>query len=256
MLLRVLAGSISALAFVIGLSGGSACAAEHKEEKPIFKAHLHPKDGKPEEKKFDMSKPQDKQALLKHIEEGEVTALVEDKPPELLNIRWDLGLWTIVVFVLLFFILKKAAWGPMLEGLHKREQSIRGAIEDAQRAKDEAQRLRDQFQQELDKSHETVRGILDEARRDAQHTTDEMVAKARTEIQAERDRLRREIETAQEQALQEIWNQTAHLAAMVSTKAIRRQLTADDHRRLVDDALTELNQRGDEWRKQLASTMG
>jgi F-type H+-transporting ATPase subunit b len=151
-----------------------------------------------------------------------------------------LGIWSIVVFVILLVVLKKYAWGPILEGLQKREHNIESAVQDARQARDEAQRLRDQLQREVDKAHEKVRDILDEGRRHAQQATDEMIAKARTEIQAERDRLRREIEMARDQALQELWKQTADLATMVSAKAIRRQLSAEDHRRLVDEALGEL----------------
>src|SRR5438128_9136765 len=151
-----------------------------------------------------------------------------------------LGIWSIVVFVILLVVLKKYAWGPILEGLQKREQTIESAVRDAQKARDEAQRLRDQLQREVDKAHEKVRDILDEGRRHAQQVTEEMIAKARAEIQAERERLRREIEMARDQALQELWKQAADLATMISAKAIRRQLSAEDHRRLVDEALTEL----------------
>jgi F-type H+-transporting ATPase subunit b len=155
-----------------------------------------------------------------------------------------LGIWTIVVFVILLAVLKKYAWGPILEGLQKREHNIASAVEEAQKARDESQRLRDQLQREVDHAQEKVRDILDEGRKHAQQTTDEMVAKARTEIQTERDRLRREIEMARDQALQELWKRTADLATMVSAKAIRRQLTPEDHRRLVDEALTELQSAG------------
>src|SRR5438105_13222447 len=55
------------------------------------------------------------------------------KQPGIFDLRLDLGLWTIVVFLLLLFVLKKFAWGPMLQGLHKREERIQGAIADAQR---------------------------------------------------------------------------------------------------------------------------
>jgi len=151
-----------------------------------------------------------------------------------------LGIWSIVVFVILLLVLKKYAWGPILEGLQKREHNIESAVRDAQQARDEAQRLRDQLQREVDHAQEKVRDILDEGRKHAQETTDEVIGKARSEIQAERDRLRREIEMARDQALQELWKQTADLATMISAKAIRRQLSAEDHRRLVDEALTEL----------------
>jgi F-type H+-transporting ATPase subunit b len=152
----------------------------------------------------------------------------------------DLGIWTLAVFLILFGLLWLMAWKPLREGLQKREHAIQAAIDEAKRAREEAQRLREQWQQEMDAANDKVRDILDLARRDAQHTTEEMVGKARSEIQAERDRLRREIETARDQAIQELWNHTANLAALVSAKAIRRQLTPDDHRRLVEEALAEL----------------
>jgi F-type H+-transporting ATPase subunit b len=151
-----------------------------------------------------------------------------------------LGFWTIVVFVVLLVVLKKYAWGPILEGLQKREQNIAAAIEEAEKARAEAERLREQFQAEMARAQEKVREILDEGRRDSQRVAEEMIAKARAEIQAERDRLRREIESARDQALQELWNQAAQLATLISAKAIRRQLSPEDHRRLVDEALAEL----------------
>src|SRR5207248_6890637 len=100
-----------------------------------------------------------------------------------------LGIWSIVVFVILLIVLRKYAWGPILEGLQKREHNIESAVRDAQQARDEAQRLRDELQREVDKAQEKVRDILDEGRRHAQQTTDEMIAKTRAEIQAERERL-------------------------------------------------------------------
>lgn len=170
----------------------------------------------------------------------------------------DLGIWTLVVFALLYLFLRyfplpgangKSAWTAMLGGLQRREETIRGALDDAKKAREEAQQLRVHLQKQLDKAGEMVRDILDEARRDAQHTTEEMVSKARGEIQTERDRLRREIEMARDQALQELWNQTATLATLVSAKAIRRQLSPDDHRRLVDEALADLRQAGSDRRQ-------
>ena len=89
------------------------------------------------------------------------------------------------------------------------------------------------------------RDIIQKAQTDAQRTADEILAKAKAEMQAERDRARRDLETAKDQALQELWPQTADLAAMVSTKVIRRTLTAEDHRRFVDEALADLRQAGD-----------
>ncbi len=219
-------------------------AQEKKEKDPIYAGEVIGPKGTPEERKFNISTDQDREELTALLHEGKVLELSREKDVNPLALAWDLGLWTLVVFGLLYFFLKKLVWTPMLSGLQKREENIHSAVEDAQKARDGAQRLRDQLQREVDHAQEKVRDILDEGRKHAQQTTDEMIAKARSEIQAERDRLRREIEMARDQALQEIWKRTADLATMVSAKVIRRHLTEEDHRRLVDEALTELQGAG------------
>ncbi len=101
------------------------------------------------------------------------------------------------------------------------------------------------MQAERAKTEEMRREVIQKAQADAQRTADEISAKAKTDMQAERERARRDLENAHDQALQEIWRQTADLAAMVSSKAIRRSLTPEDHRRFVDEALADIRQAGD-----------
>jgi F-type H+-transporting ATPase subunit b len=154
--------------------------------------------------------------------------------------RLDLTIWTIVVFAVLLFVLKKMAWKPMLDGLQTRESRIRGALDEAQTARDEAQNLREQLRVEMGKIQDKMREMLDEARRDGQHTKDRLLAEGKSELQAERDRSLREIAREREQAVQELWKQTAQLATLVSAKAIGRSLNEADHRSLVDEAVAEL----------------
>jgi F-type H+-transporting ATPase subunit b len=154
--------------------------------------------------------------------------------------RLDLTIWTIIVFVGLLIVLRKYAWGPMLAGLQGRESRIRGALDEAHTARDEAQKLRSELQAEMNKVHDKIRAMMDDARREGQQNKDRMVAEGKAEIQAERDRARREIQTEREQAIQELWSQTAQLATLVSAKVIGRSLSADDHRSLVDEAAAEL----------------
>jgi F-type H+-transporting ATPase subunit b len=165
------------------------------------------------------------------------------------SIFLDLGLWTIVVFVVLLLVLKRFAWGPILEGLHRRENNIRGALDEAQRARQEAEGLHAHFQEKLAKAGDEIRQMMDGARRSAEQLKDEMVAKARGEIQTERERLHREIGTARDQALQDLWNQSARLATLISAKAIHRHLSEADHRGLVDEALADLKQAGSDWQQ-------
>lgn len=152
----------------------------------------------------------------------------------------DLGIWTLVVFLILFFVLRQFAWKPMLEGLQRREENIRKAVEEAEEARAETKRVQTEFQAKMDKAFAEIPKMMEEARRDAEEYRDKERARVAEEIQADRDRLRREIETARDQALQELWTQAAQLATMISAKAIGRNITEDDHKRLVDEALDEL----------------
>jgi len=159
---------------------------------------------------------------------------------ELFAPRLDLMIWTIVVFGGLLWVLKKLAWKPMLHGLQARELRIRGALDEAQTARDEAQKLRADLQAEMNKVADKIREMMDEARRDGQSTKDKIVAEGKAEIVAERDRSLREIELDFEQKKQDLWNQTAQLATLISAKALGRNINEADHRHLVDEALAEL----------------
>jgi F-type H+-transporting ATPase subunit b len=162
--------------------------------------------------------------------------------PNLLEPRFDLGLWSIVIFVLLFAVLYKFAWGPILQGLRKRENDIHGAVNEAKRVNEEMAKQRAAFERQIADANQQIPKLMEEARRAAERLKEEMRAQAMADIQAERQRLRREMDTARDQALKEIMDSTANLATIVSERAIRKSLTDADHRRLVDEALNEIQQ--------------
>src|SRR5262249_59332216 len=125
--------------------------------------------------------------------------------------RYDLGIWTLVVFGILVFVLGRYAWGPMMAGLDKREATLRKTHEDADAAREEARLALAEVQSRLAKTNEEIRGMFDEARRDGQAVKDQMKAEAAAEIQAERERTRREIGTARDAALNDIYAQRGTL---------------------------------------------
>lgn len=164
----------------------------------------------------------------------------------------DLSIWTFGVFLLLLGILGRFAWPKIVEGLEKREQSISLAMQEARAAQDEAASLRAQLQKDREVAAQQLRDMMEEARRTAQQLKEEMKSEAQAEIKSERDRLHREIATAQDQALQEIWKKSSELATLISTKVVRRSMNPDDHRRLVDEALAEMQQATDQRQKVMA----
>jgi F-type H+-transporting ATPase subunit b len=165
----------------------------------------------------------------------------------------DLSIWTIVVFLVLLFVLHRFAWKPMLEGLENRDKRIHDELDSAKKANEEAQTLKADFQRQLDSAHQKAREIMEEARKHAAEMTEDMVSKAKAEIQAERERLHREMDTAKDQALLELWQRNTQLASLLSSKAIRRQLTIEDQHRLVDEALADLGTAASDRQRVLAS---
>ncbi len=117
----------------------------------------------------------------------------EEAQHDLFGWALDLGIWTLVVFLLLLFVLSKFAWKPMMQGLEHRERTILSARQEAEQAREEAARLRAQFEEQMRKANDQARELLDEARRAAERTTTEMIAEARKKIQAEHERIQHEM---------------------------------------------------------------
>lgn len=160
---------------------------------------------------------------------------VSDSPVEF---KSDLAIWTFCVFLLLAAILWKFAWGPISNGLEKREHHIAEEIAAAERANAEAKEMLAQYERKLASAQDEVRAIIDEARRDASHTQQEILAQARADAVAEMDRAKREVETAKDQALRELAETSANLAVELAGKIIRTQLDAGQHAQLVTEALS------------------
>lgn len=177
------------------------------------------------------------------VNAGKTDATHEKKDPNVFgepSALIDLGIWTLVVFLLLLFVLNKAAWKPMLQGLQKREADIQGAKDSAEAASAEAAKLRAEREQELAKAREEAAKLREEARQIHSRAEAEGTKAGEANAAAMKERAVQEIETVKSQALHEIWRKAANLAVQASSKAIGRELTGDDHKRLIDQALAEL----------------
>ena len=163
--------------------------------------------------------------------------------PPFLQPNAYLAFWTLVVFGLLLFVLGKFAWKPLLEALQAREKHIQDSIQDVARANAEAKRLLGEHEKKMAEVQNEVRAIIDEARRDAQHTQQEIVKQAQVEAQAARDRATREIDQAKDHALQEIFHRAADVATEVAGQILRRSMNPQDHRDLVQQAIKDLPSR-------------
>lgn len=216
----------------------------HAHAPALYDVHYHDHDtGKHVSAKFDTSKPEDAKKLAELMAHGAVSEIHNASPPTIstmASLTADLGIWTLVIFGGLLFVLNRMAWPKMLTGLQKRELAIKESLEAAGRAKADAEAMRASFKAESDKAQAEVRALMDEARRDAAALREQEITKTKAEIAAERERASREIQVETDQALQTIWGKAADLATQVSSMALRKQLDEKAHRRLIDEALGEL----------------
>ncbi|MFP6614173.1 MAG: F0F1 ATP synthase subunit B [Pirellulales bacterium] len=159
-----------------------------------------------------------------------------EKLAKTLGWRTDLAIWTAVVFLVTLAVLWKFAWGPIVAGLKKREDAIAQNIATAEGAAEEARKLTSEYEAKLAGAADEVRGIIEEARRDAEHTAQQIVEKAQQKTKEDGDRMLREVATAKDSALKEIADRGADLAVDLAAQIIRRELTASDHSRLIQQA--------------------
>ena len=171
---------------------------------------------------------------------SETPAQAERELPSFFPQSYDLGIYTLVVFGLMMLILYWFAWPHISAGLAAREATILNARDEAIKSQREVEELREKLKAEYAEAHDKIRAMMEEARRDAEALRAKEKEAGAKDAANERERANREIDSAKEQALQELYQRSIHLASLMSSKAIRRELSADDHARLLDESLKEI----------------
>ena len=168
------------------------------------------------------------------------TAATEDKSGLIKPIP-GLMIWTLISFGLAFFILRRVAFGPIQKIIDERRERIRQSLEEAERTRTEARQLLEEHRQLRANARGEAEGILSEARRVAES----MQQRVREETEADRQRrleeTRRQIEAETTRALEQIRTEVADLALVAAEKVTRKSLDAGDQRRLIDEAIGELD---------------
>jgi F-type H+-transporting ATPase subunit b len=155
----------------------------------------------------------------------------------------DIGnaLWTVIIFVLVLVVLGKFAWGPILKGLQARESYILESLEKAKRQHVEAETRLREYEEKLAQARTEATAIVDEGRRDAEVLKNKILQEARHEAEQERERTKREIRIATDTATKELYALSARLATDMAGRIIRKELSPQDHERLIADSIQELN---------------
>lgn len=149
-------------------------------------------------------------------------------------------IWTIITFVVLAFLLGKFAWKPLLQVLEERERTVRESLDQAQKARAEAEETLRRNQELMAGARRETAAILEQGKREAEVLRGEILAQTRKEAQDLVEQGKRQIQFEQKQAMEQIRTQVADLAIQAAERLIVRSLDSAKHRELLDDYVRNL----------------
>jgi F-type H+-transporting ATPase subunit b len=152
-----------------------------------------------------------------------------------------LMIWTIICFALAFVVLRKFAFGPIQGVIDERRRRIREALEEAERNRDEGRRLLEEHRALVGKARADADEILAEARKVSDAQRERMKEETEVERQRRLEETSRQIEAETRRALEQIRAEVADLTLLATAKVTGKALDESDHRRLIDEAISELD---------------
>jgi F-type H+-transporting ATPase subunit b len=155
----------------------------------------------------------------------------------------DVGLmiWTLVVFGLSMYLLGKVAFPRIAEALDRRQKAIEDSIDAAERTRTEAEQILSEYRERLAEARGQADDIVARARKTGEAAENEILADARGKREEMMEQTRKDIEAETRRAIQEIRAEVADLTVLATEKVARKSLTDADQKRLVEEALSELD---------------
>lgn len=158
----------------------------------------------------------------------------------LFSIDPGLAIWTWVVFGLLFIILRKYAWTPMMNSISARERLVADTIDNARKTREELEKIAVSQQAMIRDAQNEASKIIEDGRKTAESTAQLVIDRAHKEAQAALEDAKAKITTEKENALKQIKNQTIELVINTSEKLIEESLNDETHRKIVEKHLDKL----------------
>jgi F-type H+-transporting ATPase subunit b len=152
-----------------------------------------------------------------------------------------LMIWTLLLFAISMYVLAKLAFPRISEALDRRQRAIEDSIDAADRTRTQADQLLAEYRERLTEARAQADEIVSRARRSAEAHERDAQEEAKAKREQMMEQTRRDIESETRRAIQDIRREVADLTVMATEKVTRKTLTEDDQRRLVEDALSELD---------------
>ena len=154
-----------------------------------------------------------------------------------------LYIWTIVTFLVLVAALAKFAWRPLLEALERRQDQIRKSLDDAQKAKQELEKLNVESQRILAAARTEAEQILSSTRSDANRFREELKQKAQVEAAGIVKNAEKQIALETARALQQIRTEAVDISVAIASKLLARNVSKEDNERLIEETFKQIEER-------------
>ena len=154
-------------------------------------------------------------------------------------LSFDPGLfmWTIVTFFIVLAILKWKAWGPLINALDKREEDIREALASAEKARQDAEKASSEYEDMMKKALVEAQQIVSDGKAAGERVKNDIESAANDKADEIIEKAKAQIDAERRKAIQEIKSSVVDLSMDAAAKVIERNLDSDDNRKLVDQAL-------------------
>ena len=153
-----------------------------------------------------------------------------------------LYIWTIITFLLLFYVLAKFAWKPLLNMLEERESLIKASLNDAETARKELEKINLESEAIITKARTDAQSILSEGKTAAEKIKDDTIAKAKDEAKKIRDDASQHIKAEKDRAISDIKKEVVDLSISVAEKLINKNISEKDNSSLIEESLKEIKQ--------------
>ena len=165
----------------------------------------------------------------------------EEESGGLIDVVPGLMIWTLICFAITFFVLRRFAFGPIQKTIDERRDRIRKAVDEADNARNEARELLEQHRALIGEAKGEAADILADARRVADAQIERVKQEAEEERARRLEETKRQIDAETKRSLDAIRSEVADLTLAATARVTGKVLDAEDQRRLIDEALSELD---------------
>ncbi|WP_042351015.1 F0F1 ATP synthase subunit B [Bacillus massiliigorillae] len=143
----------------------------------------------------------------------------------------------LVCFIILLALLRKFAWGPLVNMMKQREEHVANEIDQAEKTRAEAKKYLEEQRALVKQSREEAQTLIENAKKQGEAQRDEIVVAARAEADRLKENAKREIITEREKAVAALREQVASLSVLIASKVIEKELTVADQDKLINEYL-------------------